>query len=56
MKFGVADYGMNVWDGGCFDIEERLAGLKKTGYEGTERLSITSASDALAGVRRKNYG
>ena len=34
MKFGVADYGMNVWDGGCFDIEERLIGLKKIGYDG----------------------
>jgi len=52
MKFGVADYGMNVWDGGCFDIEERLVGLKKTGYDGTERLSITSASDALEGAAR----
>lgn len=24
MKFGIADYGMNVWDGGLFDIEEHL--------------------------------
>jgi len=48
MKLGVADYGMNVWDGGCFDIEERLIGLKKIGYDGTERLTAVSASDALA--------
>ena len=55
MKFGVADYGMNVWDGGCFDIEERLRGLKRIGYEGTERLTAVSASDALdrAGLYRR---
>ena len=28
MKFGVADYGMNVWHGGLYDIEERLKDLK----------------------------
>ena len=50
MKFGVADYGMNVWDGGLFDIEERLAGLKKIGYEGTERLVANSPSEALLGA------
>lgn len=55
MKFGVADYGMNVWDGGCFDIEERLKGLKEIGYEGTERLEAVSPSDALqkAAIYRK---
>lgn len=47
MKFGIADYGMNMWDGGLFDIEERLKGLKKIGYEGTERLEAVSPSDAL---------
>lgn len=47
MKYGIADYGMNVWDGGCFDIEERLLGLKQIGYEGTERLEAVSASDAV---------
>ena len=46
MKIGVADYGINVWDGGLFDIEERLEGLKSIGYEGTERLVATSASEA----------
>ena len=55
MKFGIADYGMNVWDGGCFDIEQRLMGLKGIGYEGTERLEAVSPSDALqkAGLYRK---
>ncbi len=47
MKFGVADYGMNVWDGGLYDIEDRLLGLKKLGLNGTERLEAVSPSDAL---------
>ncbi len=47
MKFGVADYGMNVWDGGCFDIEERLCQLKKIGYEGVERLTAATADEAV---------
>ncbi|MBT3376873.1 MAG: sugar phosphate isomerase/epimerase [Lentisphaerae bacterium] len=47
MKFGVADYGMNVWDGGCFDIQARLEALRDIGFEGTERLSATSSGDAL---------
>lgn len=47
MKFGVADYGINMWDGGCFDIRARLRSLKTVGYQGTERLAAVSASDAL---------
>ena len=47
MKFGVADYGMNVWDGGLFDIAERLEGLKGIGYEGTESLVAPSPGDAI---------
>lgn len=47
MKYGVADYGMNVWDGGCFDVEERLRGLKGIGYEGLERCSAISADDLV---------
>ncbi|MHC4983153.1 MAG: sugar phosphate isomerase/epimerase family protein [Planctomycetota bacterium] len=47
MKFGVADYGMNVYEGGLFDVEKRLLDLKETGYEGTERLEAVSPSDAL---------
>jgi sugar phosphate isomerase/epimerase len=47
MKIGVADYGMNVWDGGLFDIEERLRGLREIGYEGTERLHAGNPADAL---------
>lgn len=47
MKFGIADYGMNVWYGGMFDVEQRLADIKEIGYEGLERLHAVSPSDAL---------
>lgn len=47
MQFGVADYGMNVWYGGLFDIEERLLALRNIGYNGTERLEASGPSDAL---------
>ncbi len=47
MKFGVADYGMNVWAGGLYNIEDRLRDLKKLGFNGTERLEAVSPSDAL---------
>jgi sugar phosphate isomerase/epimerase len=55
MKIGVADYGMNVWYGGLFDVEERLLALKEIGYHGTERLEATGPADALyrAGLYRK---
>lgn len=55
MKFGVADYGMNVWYGGLYDIEERLIDLKEIGFNGTERLEAVSEADALhkAGLYRK---
>ena len=47
MKFGVADYGMNVWDGGCYDIQLRLEELKSIGFDGTERLECNDAADAV---------
>lgn len=47
MKYGIADYGMNVWDGGLYDLEERLEGLKEIGYNGIERLEAISPSDAI---------
>ncbi|NQU42514.1 TIM barrel protein [bacterium] len=52
MRYGVADYGMNVWDGGCFDLEERLKNLKSIGLEGIERLGPISAEDALVKAAR----
>src|SRR5690349_17445047 len=56
MKFGIADYGMNVWDGGCFDYEERALQLKSIGYEGIERLTAYSADEAVrkAALLRKH--
>lgn len=47
MKFGVADYGLNVWDGACYDFEDRLRRLKRIGYDGVERLQASSACEAL---------
>ncbi|MHB9106780.1 MAG: sugar phosphate isomerase/epimerase family protein [Armatimonadota bacterium] len=47
MKFGIADYGMNVWEGGNFDPESRWARLREIGYDGTERLQAISADDAV---------
>lgn len=47
MRVGVADYGMNVWDGGCYDTEERLIRLKEIGYDGIERLEAVSADQAI---------
>jgi sugar phosphate isomerase/epimerase len=56
MKVGVADYGMNVWEGGHFDTEDRLARLKQIGYEGLERCEAATEAEALyraAGFRRQ---
>ncbi len=47
MKFGVADYGMNVWYGGLWDIEQRLLALRDLGFNGTERLEVTSPAEAV---------
>lgn len=47
MKYGVADYGMNVYEGGLFDLEERLAKLKTIGFSGIERLEANDLADAM---------
>jgi len=47
MKFGVADYGLNQWYGGCFDYEARLSALKEIGYDGLERIAALSPADAV---------
>lgn len=52
MRIGVADYGLNVWDGADFDHEQRLVRLKEIGYEGTERLHAVSAADAISKAAR----
>jgi sugar phosphate isomerase/epimerase len=57
MQIGVADYGMNVWDGGCYDTEERLIRLQEIGYDGIERLEAVSADQALyKAVRFRRLG
>ena len=47
MKFGIADYGLNVWDGDLYDIQTRLEELKAIGFDGTERLEAVSEADAI---------
>ncbi|HUS48266.1 MAG TPA: sugar phosphate isomerase/epimerase [Phycisphaerae bacterium] len=47
MKFGVADYGMNVWYGGDFDVEGRWRSLKDIGYDGIERIYAATECDAI---------
>jgi sugar phosphate isomerase/epimerase len=47
MRFGVADYGLNQWYGGCFDYESRLRAVKQIGYDGLERLEALSPADAV---------
>lgn len=47
MKFGVADYGMNVWNGFLYDLQTRLEDLKAIGFDGVERLTASSPSDAM---------
>jgi len=48
MKFGIADYGMNVWYGGLYDTTQRLVDLKQVGYDGIERLEAASPSEAIS--------
>lgn len=47
MHIGIADYGLTVWDGGCWDLESRLRMLKGIGYTGIERLTAVSEADAI---------
>lgn len=59
MRIGVADYGMNVWDGcpGGYDSVERWKRLKELGYEGIERLSVYSADEAVGKVAQmRSFG
>ncbi|MFW6212450.1 MAG: sugar phosphate isomerase/epimerase family protein [Spirochaetota bacterium] len=59
MRFGVADYGISVWDGGNFDFEARMAALKDIGFDGIERISAATEADLLqkaAAARRLGGG
>jgi sugar phosphate isomerase/epimerase len=48
MKIGVADHGVDVWEGGLYDLESRLETYKELGFQGVERLTAGDAHDALA--------
>lgn len=52
MKYGIADYGMNMWDGGVFDYEKRWLDLKAIGYDGVERLTPLTEADAVRRAAR----
>ena len=55
MKFGIAEYGLNVWYGGDFDPPARWDDLKALGYDGVERIGAATEADALlaaAALRR----
>ena len=47
MKFGIADYGILVWEGGFYDYEERVLMVKCLGYDGLERIYPTSPENAI---------
>lgn len=56
-RIGIADYGMTVWDGGCYSLERRLDQLRSCGFDGIEVLNASDAADAVrkaALFRRKN--
>ena len=47
VKFGVADYGIDVWEGGNNCLEQRLQKLKAIGYDGIERLKGADLSEVF---------
>ncbi|MBR7133621.1 MAG: TIM barrel protein [Clostridia bacterium] len=47
IKIGVADYGMNVWEGALYDYKYRLEVLKGIGYDGLERLEAKNQTEAI---------
>lgn len=44
---GVADYGMDVWYGGNYNLEQRLLALKECGFDGLEFLRGGDSADAM---------
>lgn len=47
MKVGVADYGINCWEGALYDYEDRFLMLKEAGFEGIERLEARSPAEVI---------
>ena len=46
-KIGVADYGMDVWFGGNYNLEQRLRKLKAIGIDGIEWLQASNDNEAM---------
>ena len=46
-KLGVADYGMDVWYGGCWNLEERLELLQSIGVDGIEWVKGATEADVI---------
>ncbi len=46
-KIGLADYGLDVWYGGCYNLEQRLDLLKECGIDGIECLKATDMAEAV---------
>ena len=46
IKIGVADYGMMVWYGACYDYAAKMDDLKAIGYDGCERLYAKTSEEA----------
>lgn len=47
IKVGLADYGLQVWDGFLGDYEERLKMVMRAGFDGLERLRPLDGTDAI---------
>ncbi len=47
MQYFVADFGMNMYEGGLFDLENRLENVKKLGFSGLERLEAADSEEAI---------
>ena len=47
IKVGIADYGVNQWEGALYDYRDRLTMLKEIGFDGIERLEVKNAAEAV---------
>lgn len=59
IKIGVADYGLNCWDGALYDYSDRMAMLKSLGFSGIERLEARTEAEVVetaAAARRLGMG
>ena len=47
IKVGIADYGVNQWEGALYDYRDRLTMLKEIGFDGIERVEAKDAAEAI---------